>query len=295
MSKLMKKMKYIKEKIRAWIKVRKDSLKNIKKTLKVESVEIDLLLNKGEANSDVLNNRMSISKSLQELDKLESMEVAQKAKIKWAIEGDENSKYYHVILNKKRSQLAIRGILVDGIWIDSPCLVKSGFLSHFTNRFGQPQVSRLELDMDFPNKLDLDQQVELENNVTREEVNRVVWDCGADKSPGPNGFTFGFYRRYWSFLEKDVEEANEMMLFSWVIGVTQTSLILVSLSKVYDSFKDVAPALHAVRAGRVQKNNHKNKKLQMAAKGKNQGKGNTKLAYAPAYVLKPKIPSTKEG
>ncbi|GJZ41684.1 nucleotide-binding alpha-beta plait domain-containing protein [Tanacetum coccineum] len=54
----------------------------------------------------------------------QSVEVAQKAKIKWAIEGDENSKYYHGILNKKRSQLAIRGNLIDENWTESPNLVK---------------------------------------------------------------------------------------------------------------------------------------------------------------------------
>nr|GEZ21221.1 RNA-directed DNA polymerase, eukaryota [Tanacetum cinerariifolium] len=46
-------------------------------------------------------------------------------KIKWAIEGDENSKYYHGVINKKRNQLSIHGILVEGTWIDSPSLVKS--------------------------------------------------------------------------------------------------------------------------------------------------------------------------
>ncbi|GKD16508.1 zinc finger, CCHC-type containing protein, partial [Tanacetum coccineum] len=93
------------------------------------------------------------------------------------------------------------------------------------------------------------------------------------------------------------------------------SLILVSLSKQYDSFvqnynmhdmgktvnelhamlklheqtlpkKDDAPALHAIQAGKIQKNNHKNKKPQKAARGNNHGKGKTKLAYDP----KPKIP-----
>ncbi|GKA03941.1 retrotransposon protein, putative, ty1-copia subclass [Tanacetum coccineum] len=97
------------------------------------------------------------------------------------------------------------------------------------------------------------------------------------------------------------------------------SLILVSLFKEYHSFmqnynmhsmgknvselhamlklheqtlpkKDAAHALHEIRAGRIQKNNHKNKKLQISAKGNNQGKGKTKLAYAPTYALKPKIP-----
>ncbi|GJW84467.1 zinc finger, CCHC-type containing protein [Tanacetum coccineum] len=47
-----------------------------------------------------------------------------------------------------------------------------------------------------------------------------------------------------------------------------------------------APALHAIRAGKVHKKN-KNKKPQLAAKGNNKGKGKSKLAYAP----KPKIPS----
>ncbi|GJT00295.1 retrotransposon protein, putative, ty1-copia subclass [Tanacetum coccineum] len=97
------------------------------------------------------------------------------------------------------------------------------------------------------------------------------------------------------------------------------SLILVGLSKEYDSFvqnynthnmgktvnelhailklhektlpkKVVAPALHAIRAGKVQKN--KNKKPSNAAKGV-QGKGKGKKAYAnaePSYAPKPKNP-----
>ncbi|GKB46170.1 hypothetical protein Tco_0896923 [Tanacetum coccineum] len=51
-----------------------------------------------------------------------------------------------------------------------------------------------------------------------------------------------------------------------------------------------APALHAIRAGKVQKN--KNKKPSKAAKGV-QGKGKGKKAYAnaePSYAPKPKIP-----
>ncbi|GJT46497.1 zinc finger, CCHC-type containing protein [Tanacetum coccineum] len=54
--------------------------------------------------------------------------------------------------------------------------------------------------------------------------------------------------------------------------------------------KVVAPALHAIRAGKVQKN--KNKKPSKAAKGV-QGKGKGKKAYAnaePSYAPKPKIP-----
>ncbi|GJS59451.1 RNA-directed DNA polymerase, eukaryota [Tanacetum coccineum] len=37
--------------------------------------------------------------------------------------------------------------------------------------------------------------------------NPAVWDCGIDKSSGPDGFTLGFYRRFWSIIENDVFEA----------------------------------------------------------------------------------------
>ncbi|GJT46364.1 RNA-directed DNA polymerase, eukaryota [Tanacetum coccineum] len=107
--------------------------------------------------------------------------IAQKVKINWSIEGDENSKYFHGMLNNKRNQHAIRGILTEGIWIEDPNSVKNEFLSHFNERFDSPCSSRLMMDMVFPNRL--------------------------NKFPRLDGFTFGFYRRYWDTIEKDVVNA----------------------------------------------------------------------------------------
>ncbi|GKA34947.1 RNA-directed DNA polymerase, eukaryota [Tanacetum coccineum] len=157
-----------------------NAMNNVMKKLKYlkdkiqELAELDAILDKGEGNDDV------------------------------AIEGDENSKYYNGILNKKRSQLSIRGILVEGSWIDSPNIVKNEFLSHFKKRFDKPQQRRTHINMTFPHMITSDQNADLESDVTREEIKRAVWDCGIDKSPGLDGFTFGFYRRLWNVIEKDV-------------------------------------------------------------------------------------------
>ncbi|GKB66347.1 RNA-directed DNA polymerase, eukaryota, reverse transcriptase zinc-binding domain protein [Tanacetum coccineum] len=43
--------------------------------------------------------------------------------------------------------------------------------------------------------------------MTKDEIKRAVWDCGIDKCPGPDGFTFIFYRRYWKIIECDVVDA----------------------------------------------------------------------------------------
>ncbi|GKB83015.1 RNA-directed DNA polymerase, eukaryota, reverse transcriptase zinc-binding domain protein [Tanacetum coccineum] len=148
-----------------WVKANKENSKSHKQCLQEELSKIDLLLDKGEGSSTLISKRMEILKSIQDFVKLDTMELAQKAKIKWAIEGDEN-----------------------------------------LNRFNKPPDYRLHIDLDFPNKLSLEQQMVLEIEVTREEIKKAVWDCGVDKSLGPDGFTFGFYRRYWTFLENDVVE-----------------------------------------------------------------------------------------
>nr|GEW25666.1 RNA-directed DNA polymerase, eukaryota, nucleotide-binding alpha-beta plait domain protein [Tanacetum cinerariifolium] len=105
-----------------------------------------------------------------------------------ACKGDENSNYFHGILNKKRNQNAIRGILAEGVWIDDPNLVKNVFLSHFKERFDRPSPSCLILDITFPNRLNLDQIDDLERNLTKEEIKRAVWDCGMFPKGGNASF-----------------------------------------------------------------------------------------------------------
>ncbi|GKA49501.1 RNA-directed DNA polymerase, eukaryota [Tanacetum coccineum] len=75
-----------------------------------ELAELDAVIDKGEGNEDVVNKRMKVFNSLKELDKLQALEAAQ------------------------INQLTIRGVLVDGIWIESPSLVKSSKVGGLMSR-----------------------------------------------------------------------------------------------------------------------------------------------------------------
>ncbi|KAI3510263.1 hypothetical protein L1887_25796 [Cichorium endivia] len=103
----------------------------------------------------------------------EAADLAQKAKVKWAIEGDENSKYFHGIINKSCHQLAIRGVFSNGDWLDRPEQVKKEFLTHFADRFSSPDVCRLQCDTEFPRCLSADQLEFMEGEVTSEETPRI--------------------------------------------------------------------------------------------------------------------------
>ncbi|GJR97627.1 RNA-directed DNA polymerase, eukaryota [Tanacetum coccineum] len=148
-----------------------------------EIKKIDAEIDNGLASDTTINRRMEVLNSIQHLDKIQAMDMAQKAKVKWAIEGDENSRYFHGILNKKRSQSNIRGIMVDGKWQDNPKIVKSEFLLHFRKRFERPSDNRIFLDMNFPKTISLDQQTELESAVSKEEVtSKAAVGLWCDKS-----------------------------------------------------------------------------------------------------------------
>ncbi|GKA53134.1 RNA-directed DNA polymerase, eukaryota, reverse transcriptase zinc-binding domain protein, partial [Tanacetum coccineum] len=161
----------------------------------------------------------------------------------WAVEGDENSKYYHGVINKKRNNLAIRGVLVDGNWVESPQLVKNEFYTHFKQRFEKPNLSGIQFDREFPNKICSEQAVDLEREVSKEEVKRAVWDCGTDKAPGPDGFTFGFYRRFWNLIECDVVNAVKWFFLHERIPSGGNSSFITLIPKVSNAnmVKDFRP------------------------------------------------------
>nr|GEV21967.1 RNA-directed DNA polymerase, eukaryota [Tanacetum cinerariifolium] len=91
---------------------------------------------------------------------------------------------------------------------ESPISVKKEFYDHFKNRFGNPSSSGIQLLVkEFFKRLSVEQNANLEGEVSNEEIKNAVWGCGIDKAPGPDGYTFGFYRRYSRFIKNDIVEA----------------------------------------------------------------------------------------
>ncbi|GKB32265.1 RNA-directed DNA polymerase, eukaryota, reverse transcriptase zinc-binding domain protein [Tanacetum coccineum] len=83
----------------------------------------------------------------------------------------------------------------------------------------------------------------MERRISKEEVKRVVWDCGVDKSPGPDGFSFSFYRHFWPVIEKDVFEAVDYFFMYGEIPNGCNSNFIALIPKILDAnmVKDFRP------------------------------------------------------
>ncbi|GJX97094.1 hypothetical protein Tco_0352892 [Tanacetum coccineum] len=105
---------------------------------------------------------------------------------------------------KKRLQNDIKRVLKNGIWIEDPGEVKAEFYEHFRSRFSCTSGDRPCLG-DVPlNRLSCQQRDFLESDFLNDEIKRVVWESGGDRTPGPDGFTFNFIKVFWNVIELDV-------------------------------------------------------------------------------------------
>ncbi|GJZ52405.1 putative RNA-directed DNA polymerase, eukaryota, reverse transcriptase zinc-binding domain protein, partial [Tanacetum coccineum] len=134
-----------------------------------------------------IDSRTFVVKELFDLECRKIKDLWQKAKIKWALEGDENSKNFHGVINNRVN--------------------KSRINVHSRSKFTSTLFKRLSFD----------DNTFLDNSFTNQEIKDVVWDCGSEKALGSDGFTFKLFKRFWDILEKDI--------ISYVKGFESTSLI----------------------------------------------------------------------
>nr|GEY72213.1 RNA-directed DNA polymerase, eukaryota [Tanacetum cinerariifolium] len=62
---------------------------------KDELEALETIIDKGDGNVKVVNKTMEVVITLQKIDKICSSEMAQKEKVKWSIEGDEKTSFFH--------------------------------------------------------------------------------------------------------------------------------------------------------------------------------------------------------
>ncbi|GJX39579.1 RNA-directed DNA polymerase, eukaryota [Tanacetum coccineum] len=187
MVRFKKKLQILKKEIRSWVNDCKKNQSSRLVDLHSKLCHIDKVIDQGGVNDDILLTRLDLLKKLHDIKSSDARDYMQKAKIQWAIEGDENSKFFHGIINRKRANLAIKGVMVDGEWVDDPFRVKEEFHLHFANRFRASATNRCKLNYTFPNRLSSDQLDMLESPISRDEVRNAVWGCGENKSPRPDG------------------------------------------------------------------------------------------------------------
>jgi len=210
---LAEKLKNIKASLKDWKAKIKHGEKEVVVGLENIIQELELLAECRPLSVEECLKRLECKQRLEDIANLKRKDLKQKAKCRWAIEGDENSGFFHKVINFNSSRKRINGIMDNGQWINDPNDIKDRIFKFYEQKFSEPTMDRPCLSGDGFKRLDDDTAGKLILPFSKDEIKRAVWDCGGAKAPGPDGFTFKFFKIFWHLFETDF--FNIMTRFHW--------------------------------------------------------------------------------
>ncbi|GKE23399.1 putative RNA-directed DNA polymerase, partial [Tanacetum coccineum] len=200
---LKNKLKKLRMAINSWTFDRYSAQNKDRDTLSKNLLDWDVKAENGLINEADVIKREEWLMDLNRIDQLLRDDLKQKCHLKWAVEGDENTKFFHSTLNVKFANFSIKGILVNGNWEDSPVAIKNAAIEHFSSHFKESDINRPSFSCPLLRKLsDVDASY-LESTFSIEEVKESVWNCAGTKAPGPDGFNFNFIKSFWEVIKID--------------------------------------------------------------------------------------------
>jgi mannosylglycoprotein endo-beta-mannosidase len=128
-------------------------------------------------------------------------------KVKTLLEGDANTRFFHLVANgKHRKQHVFKLENDQGVVVGDDCL-KSHITNNYKNLFGTPGASGTSLMED--QILDIPQVTQEENDIligpfTESEVRAAVFQMEHNKAPDPDGFPTEFYQVFWGIIKDDL-------------------------------------------------------------------------------------------
>ncbi|RVW17671.1 Transposon TX1 uncharacterized 149 kDa protein [Vitis vinifera] len=219
--KFMRRLQYVKAKLKEWNKFSFGELKEKKKSILNDLANFDAIEQEGGLNPDLLSQRASRKGELEELILREEIHWRQKAKVKWVKEGDCNSKFYHKVANGRRNRKYIKELENE-----------RGLVLKNAERLDWSPISEeIALRLDSP--------------FTEEEISKAIFQLDRDKAPGPDGFTIAVFQECWDVIKEDLVRVFAEFHRSGIINQSTNASFIVlipkkSLSKRISDFRPIS-------------------------------------------------------
>ncbi|XP_021975078.1 uncharacterized protein LOC110870186 [Helianthus annuus] len=191
------KLSWLKNNIKAWVKVEKERSNGEYLVKKNRIQHLERLAESRSLEVGKLNERAECISFIMDTDHRNQLDAKQKSLSRWALEGDENSVFYHNVINANISNNCINGLMVNGVWSSDPVVVKEAFFEFFANQFVEPMVTQPTITCQNMVSLSTAEANSLVVPFSLTEIKEAIWGCVGDRAPGPDGFNFKFIKNNW--------------------------------------------------------------------------------------------------
>jgi hypothetical protein len=232
------KIRNLRQYLRGWAKHTAGIYKKEKKNLISLIDQLDKKAETSILSDNEINMKHYLKERLVTLLREEEIKWYERVKVQNLLQGDDNTRFFHLIAsNKRRKQHIFRLEQEDGSIVGDN-EIKRYITRYYKNLFGQPMESDIHLDESRIN--DIPQVTNTENEIltspfTMDGIKEVVFQMEHNKALGPDGFPTEFYQVFWEIIKEDLlalfsyfyEES--LPLFSLNFGV------ITLLSKIQDA------------------------------------------------------------
>lgn len=137
--------------------------------------------------------------------------LMQRAKINWLKFGDDNTKVFHQAIKTRQYQQRVVEIIgIDGVMRSTPESIEEAFELYYQGLLGSKVEERSAVQKEIVHMGPLINQNHtqiLMQEVTDEEIKKVMFSIPGSKAPGPDGFNSTFFKSAWSEVGTEVCEA----------------------------------------------------------------------------------------
>ncbi|KAE8729704.1 Cysteine synthase D1 isoform 1 [Hibiscus syriacus] len=155
-------------------------------------------------------------KELWELQKKEESIWLQKSRLKWKMDGDKNTRFFHHSAAVRGRKNGIKSLKVGNEAVEDPTLIRASVVEFFNA---------------------------LEKPFSEEEVWEAIANSDSNKAPGSDGLNLGFFKKFWSSLKEDI-----MLFFKgfyvgkeWDMEVNHSFISLIPKKDNPEGMEDFRP------------------------------------------------------
>ncbi|XP_028104872.1 uncharacterized protein LOC114303894 [Camellia sinensis] len=115
--------------------------------------------------------------------------------------GDKNTRFFHAVASTRHNRNMINSISINGVSLKEPSRVKHEVFLHFKKHFKEGWAKRPVLGGDF-SLIEDTISYHLVSAFTEAEVWAAIKESDSNKAPGPDGFNFLGYQKFWGIMKK---------------------------------------------------------------------------------------------
>ncbi|KAF9597722.1 hypothetical protein IFM89_021209 [Coptis chinensis] len=130
----------------------------------------------------------------------------QRSRTRWDKEVDRSTKYFHNLINMRKSKAMIREIQdAHGVTLKDQEDISRFIVSHYTEKFKEEEIELYVNLLNLIPKLVIEEEnKELPCIPIFGEIKRAVFGLCPDSAPGPDGFNGHFYQVCWNIVGGEV-------------------------------------------------------------------------------------------